>query len=617
MRTSKEKQINFITLVLITLLTLPILCFSLGNNKGINTSWFINPKVDSSTNAVTFTNSVILSVDEAVHEIYLYVGNVYNAPNNKIEIILDSSDSQSSIKQGDYFSPNRKIFSIDVKKGEYLGWVKLGLNSTITSTYIKLGTKQSFELFEVGFTGKDGVVVPAKCFGGITWANTYKFISADSVKDGFVLVADEQDAFSPKKGINTLTESEISLAGAVDNLINFKGGYVSHEHNVLGVLFTAIGISIFGNSPFGLRIVGFLFFLATLYLLFFIAKKIFTSNTYAVITVILYLLSGLSLSLVTHSNPITITIFFVLASFYSALIFANKATDSKSIRKHANYLVLCGFTFALALCVSVYALFVLPAILFTVLYPSIKGIVHAYKDYNEAEGLEKEYAREKYRKTLSRVIVNSIIGFAVMPVLLLVISYGIAYPTYTAFFESNLISAIFKNHSRIFASQSNGLFAGWVIGLGSKELSSAFAGSYHLVANRAFALISSLSLLAIGVMYIRNKMGRILSGALIVALRENKKIYFSLLAIFACSWLGNLFFWGTNDYINFAITLTFATLSTVLLYKLLNTFMKKRLLRVLTVIILTVIVLFFALHTTAIFNYDLPKDFQPIYVWLF
>ena len=68
---------------------------------------------------------------------------------------------------------------------------------------------------------------------------------------------------------DTLTESEISLAGAVDNLINFKGGYVSHEHNVLGVLFTAIGISIFGNSPFGLRIVGFLFFLATLYLLFF------------------------------------------------------------------------------------------------------------------------------------------------------------------------------------------------------------------------------------------------------------------------------------------------------------------------------------------------------------
>ena len=617
MQTAKNKLSTTIALIVIALLVLPLLAFGLGNNKGVNTSWHIAPHLLDNGGGSYKAESVILSSEGTVSQIYLYVGNVYNAPQDKIVINLVHSDSETTIKDNSSLSSSRKQFIIDVKKGEYLGWVKLDLNTTIYAKYLKFSTEQSFELFEIALLDEKGNQVMASCYGGIVWKNgKHGFVEANMGADTFALVSDEQKGVVSSKGVNSLSKEEIELAGAIDNLINFKGGYVSNRVSPLGVELISIGVLLFGNSPFGLRIVGFLFFVATLYLLFFVARKMFSQTKYAIVSVILYLLAGASLSLVTKAHPVTVAIFFLMASFNFALDFYNKAQDGKSLRLNAHYLVLSGLTFAIALNVWLLSLFILPALIVLCLIPAVKVIKNTRNEYKNAEGLEKEYAREKHLKTVRKFIINSVVAYLLTPVLLTVVSYGVAYPTYLSFYGKNFVLSIFENNARILSSQKGGLFFGWMVGLGSNSTVNAFGVTSAIFANRAFSVISVLSLIAIGVLYILNAKNKILSGNLIVALKENKGNYIAVLCAFLSTFILNVFLWGRNDYAQFVISLLFALLSVVLLYKLLASFVKKSYMKAITAVTLTVLVLFFVLQTPFIFNFDLPKDFTVIYNWL-
>ncbi len=616
MNKAKERLITIVTMIAIALICVPVLCFGLGSNASVKTAWKVTPHVNTSTGA-PYSDSVIYSLSESAKEAYVYVGNVYNAPNDKIEMTLITSDSLDSIKGGDYFFLSKKVCSFNVKKGEYPGWVKLNFSGSLNSKYVKISTAQSFEFFEVGFINEKKEKIDVKCIGGIVWKNgNHKFVEVSTQADTFALTCDEQGGFVPQKGLNSLTKEELRLSGAIDNFLNVKGGYVSQSDNPLGVILPSIGVAIFGNGPFGLRIIGFLFFVATLYLLFFFAKKLFSSSVYGIIAVLLYLFVGLGLSLVTRSSALSISTFFLIASFYFSFAFYKKSTDAKKTRINSNYLLLCGLTFALAISVSLYSVFALPALLIICLIPSIKAIIETRKTYILSSGLEKEYAREKYNRTLSKVILKSALGFIVMPIALIVISYGIAYPTYVNYYQTNFIKAIALNHANAFKNSSDGLFAAWAIGLGSSAMQTPFGHTAYLMANRVLSAISCISVAVIGVMYILEKGDSILNGKLLVALKENKSNYVLILTAFLSTWLMNIFFLGSSNYASFAITLAIAVLSLTLLYKLLKNCMSKGWFKVLNIVAITLIVGCFILQLPFLFSFDLPKDLQVIYNWL-
>lgn len=616
MHNSKERLITLITTIMIALIAIPLLCFGLGSNKGVQTSWLISPHKNNVTGEY-YNDSVIYSLSGSATGAYIYVGNVYNAPDGKIEIVIVTSDSLESIKGGDYFPPSKKVCSFETVNGSYNGWIKLNFSGTLSAKYVKLSSKQSFEFFEVGFTTSKGKVVNAECVGGIVWKDgNHKFVSATKEKGTFANTCDEQGAFNPFKNINTLSQKEIQLSGAVDNLINFKGGYVSKNANPLGVAITSIGVLAFGNGPFGLRIMGFLFFIATLYLLFFFAKKLFNSAISGVIALLLYVLAGIGISIVTTSGIESITTFFLLASFYFAANYYIKAKDGKSARVNSNNLIVCGLTYSLAVSVSIYAIFALPALLFICLYPGIKAIIQTRKTFVTSSGLEKEYAREKYNRTTSLVVIKSILGFIVMPIILVVIAYGIAFPTYTSYYGKNLFASIFENHKMAFSLFGDGFFLTWVLGLGHSAMATPFGFNVYVIANRALTLIACVSVAIIGVLYILERSGKISNGHLIVALKDYKQVYSIVLAGFLSTWLMNIFVLNNANYASFAITLIFAVISLTLLHKMLTVSARKWVRNLITATALTLIVFCLVLELPYLFNFDLPKDFQAIYNWL-
>ncbi len=628
MNNAKERLITLIATIVIALILLPMLAFGLGSNDSVNTYWQVTPDVRSDTGvkiqeSVIIKNTSVLTAKNSsaegqkkyVTNLYLFIGNVHEAPNGIIEITVDQSGNVDLLKNNSTFK--ERSYSLEALQGEYLGWVKIPLQSPINQEYIKLSTKQSFEFFEVALLNEDGEALTAEVIGGVTTKNgAHKYYSVKEMANTFSLVADEQEGFSTQKGLDLLTGDEVSLIGAIDNLTNGKSGYVSNKANAMGVVLTSIGVGIFGNSPFGLRIMGFLFFVATVYLIFFFAKKIFASAGYGAAAAGLYIVAGMGASLVTRSSELSIALFFIVASVYFAYDFYVKSHNAKELRSHSNNLILAGFTFAFALSVSLSSIYVLPLLLVLCLIPSVKAIIETRKTFFKESGLEKEYAREKYNKTLSNVIVKTLLGFVIAPIALMIIAYGMGYITYTEYYNAGLISTILKNNAQLFAHRGSSFFFVWALGLGQDVLPSAFGVDSYLFANRALALASCLSLAIIGLLYILLRGNSLTRVNLIVALNESKPIYMLLLTGFLTTWLINGLFLGTASYASFAISLIFAVLSLALLHKIAKVALKKWILRTLTITLCVIFVAFFVLQTPFIFNFNLAEKLQVAYVWL-
>ncbi len=619
MRNKNQKTFTFVTLILITLLCLPIFCFALGNGKGVSTSWKIQTKISDS--GVVKGEDLILNKESdagAITKMFLYIGNVYSDSykDNKISITLTGSSDKDTIIKDSYFT--HEEVTIDITNLKLQSWVEVPIKSTYSAKYVKLIFSDGFELYEVACFDKDNKFIPLSCYGAKVWKKdgNNSFVKADANNTTFALACDEQSEFSLTATAKGLSQYELRLAGAISNVISGNGYYVSESENVLAVLFNLPAVALFGPTSFGLRITGFIFFLLTLYCIFFFIRSIFESNLYAVLAVALYLVSGLPISLVVSANGVTIALFFILCSVFSATVYFRRATTAKRVRLNAKFIVISGALFSLALATSLYSLFILPALAVLLLYPSIKGLIVITKEHNQAEGLEKEYLREKTIKTWSAVILSLLFGFVVMSFVILLTSYGLAYSTYCEFFEKNIFAVIFVNHARIFASEPKGLFLSWIIGLGQLEYGFAMGSSIYAFANRVLTFFAFIAGLTLSILYLLEKCKVIKNGDLLVALKDHQSIFVIVNVVFASTYLSNLFLWGTNDYASFAISLPFLLFNLLLAHNVFKFVLPKEFTKALSIIVLTVVGVFFAFHFVTIFKINLPEKIQPIVNWL-
>ena len=246
----------------------------------------------------------------------------------------------------------------------------------------------------------------------------------------------------------------------------------------------------------------------------------------------------------------------------------------------------------------------------------IDEAIEITKEYNQSEGIEKEYLREKTIKTWSSVILSLLFGFVVMSFVVLLASYGLAYSSYCSFFEKNIFASIFANHARIFASQPKGLFLGWIIGLGQLEYTYPIGDSAYAFANRVLTFFALIACVTLAVLYLLEKCKVIKNGDLLVALKDNQTTFVTVNLVFASTYLFNVFLWGANSYASFAICLPFLLSNLLLAHNLLKFVLPKEFTKALTIIVLTVVGVFFVFQFVTIFKINLPEKIQPIVNWL-
>lgn len=606
----KNVTIDLIVIIVTALIMLAIMTFTLGSLETTGKSWFIQPAFNESTGKYV-GESVILENSGTATKAYVRIGNVYNAnKDGNIEFTVDGSSSKTEIcKYGTYLGLTRSFYTIKPQSNRGLepGWYPLDENLSLSYKYLRFTTEQSFDLEEIVFFDKDNKQIEISCIGGFV---ERKFESAEEYPD-FAAVCDGQNSFA-FDSMHILNAKEESLVGSAKNLYSYEGYFVSDKVTPFGTLICGLGTLIFGNSAFGVRFIAFLFSFAVLISVYFLAKKILGGVFYGVFAEIVWFLCGMGISLGGVGYTVSAALFFVIWAYYFAYSFYTDDEAPYNLKRYRN-LYLSGFAIAFAGAIDVFALGALPGVILLHLISIIRTSSIVAKDYKAANGLEKEYLREKHVKTLSYSITGLLIALAVIPFVILLTTYGIFSPIYKDYYSAdNIFAAMFSNLSEIVSANNGSFVLGWLAGQGSENQSGIV--SRVISANKALVVCSFVLYVLYAVLYLMNKKNKV-SQTLSNAIASDKATGFVFIA-FALTFVSNMFSGFFADYSCFAYSLIFLVFALPCSYKLYNKNVSRMVFGMSFSVIIVVITVFFLLSAICFLGIDIPENIaRYLYGW--
>ena len=128
-----------------------------------------------------------------------------------------------------------------------------------------------------------------------------------------------------------------------------RDGYAIYEwtHPSLGKLLIAVGIRIFGMTPFGWRFMGTFFGVLILAVLYVFAKRIFRRTDYALVTAALFAADGMHFAQTRIATIDTYALFFTLLMFLFMGDYIAEDFEKRPYRKKLALLGLSGLMFGL------------------------------------------------------------------------------------------------------------------------------------------------------------------------------------------------------------------------------------------------------------------------------
>ncbi len=353
-------------------------------------------------------------------------------------IVKDYSNLSSYIKlwSPSITSTSRIYFQIQTN-----GTIKIDELVVLDSSNQKIATEVIYSGPSSSSTGKLSSTIKSEQYASrIVEANKLFDEQADF---DYSNVVDNKYELSPLKAF---TEKEMHMLESVRNFVNNDGGYVDGAVNPLGIQLIAIGTLIFGANTFGLRIIPFLFAVATLIVAYFIGKLLFDKEGAGILLSVIYLLSGFILSMGTHGYVNSIAIFFITLSFYFMFAFYKRGVNYYAKVKTLTPLALSGIFFVLGFLTAPQIIYSLGALILLFVLTLIRTYkVNQTKIESKSTEQEKSQARYVLRRKINLSIVTFILFYVFAFALLASISTLIAKNLYlTAYSNSNFISIFAK-----------------------------------------------------------------------------------------------------------------------------------------------------------------------------
>ncbi|SFF32158.1 Mannosyltransferase related to Gpi18 [Paenibacillus catalpae] len=213
---------------------------------------------------------------------------------------------------------------IEQKVGDNLKWTVNPVNQTVR--YAKLTvTKRGFTMQEVAFysEGSDRPV-PIQQVVDTAESNSTE---EDAALVGSRLFDEQSNAvYKPNYMNNSYFDEIYHARTAYENLHGIKA--YENTHPPLGKLLIAVGIKLFGLSPFGWRIVGTLFGVAMLPIIYLFALQLFRKTGYAATATILLAADFMHFTQTRIATIDVYGVFFIMLMFY----FMNKYREMSFYR---------------------------------------------------------------------------------------------------------------------------------------------------------------------------------------------------------------------------------------------------------------------------------------------
>lgn len=216
-------------------------------------------------------------------------------------------------------------------------------------------------------------------------------------------------------------------------------------HPPLGKFIISIGIRIFGMCPFGWRIMGTLFGIAMLPILYLFARKLFRETWIATLATILFAADFMHFTQTRIATIDVYVTFFVILMYYFMYQYTRMNFYDKPLKKTFVPLLFCGISMGLGCAAKwpgVYAGIGLAVIFFVTIARRYLEYRYAWMNpKGETDGVKHEEIIGKFKGNLLKTLGFCCIAFVVIPVII----YTLSYIPFNNGTDMNLIERMLKN----------------------------------------------------------------------------------------------------------------------------------------------------------------------------
>lgn len=398
---SKLTRIDVIAMIVITAVYAGIAIHDLGDMHA--------PQSDA-----VLSNSETLTVDlgekQEISKIEFFLGSYHLYNERSINISFDTATK-------------------NVTNGSVFAWNKVDTPNT-KSRYIKLSAKNDdITIREFAIFDKDGNIINPVSTQGT---------NADNLFDEQSMIP-EHISFR-----NSSYFDEIYHARTGYEFIHSLEAY-EWTHPPLGKLFISIGIMIFGMVPFGWRIVGTVFGIFMVPVIYMFAKRLFKHSWLAIITCLLFTFDFMHFAQTRISTIDVYVTFFIMLMYYFMYRYCSMSFYDTSFKKTLIPLGLSGIFMGLGIAskwTGVYAGIGLAVLFFMNIYTRYKEYKYALRNRKgETNGIKHEHIINVFPKYTKNTIIFCVIFFIAIPLVI----YGLSYIPYLQADGMNGIKSIIEN----------------------------------------------------------------------------------------------------------------------------------------------------------------------------
>ena len=236
---------------------------------------------------------------------------------------------------------------------------------------------------------------------------------------------DEQELYPDRFGFRNGTYfDEIYHARTA---YEFLHGLYTYEwtHPPLGKILISVGVKIFGMTPFGWRIIGTLFGIFMLPILYFFAKKLTGNTPCAALTCWIFAFDFMHFAQTRIATIDVYIVFFVLCMYYFMYKFFSLDFSATPFKKLLIPLFFCGLSMGLGVAskwTGVYAGLGLATLFFSYLFILSRQSAPQIKKSPSSKGSQSVWKMPLAKKALS-LIPYCVLFFVIIPLIIYVLSY--------------------------------------------------------------------------------------------------------------------------------------------------------------------------------------------------
>ncbi|MDP3447859.1 MAG: glycosyltransferase family 39 protein [Eubacteriales bacterium] len=356
---------------------------NLGSTSAPQTYWYSGRAGESIT--VKF---------DAVEHVSAY--SVFGNINNEGTLLLSTPEGHEETFQQTY--------------DDMFRWKKV--TTTFVSDTVTLSLYSgSLKLNEIAFFDLGGEQIPLKIIGAKgTQANLF----------------DEQSmvAATPSYYNGMYFDELYHARTAYENLYNLTP--YENSHPPLGKIFIMLGVWAFGMAPFGWRVVGALFGIGMLPVLYAFGKRFFKSSSYALVLTALFAFDFMHFTQTRIATIDVYSVFFILLMYYYMYQYITMNLYVDGLKKTLKPLALSGLFFGIgAACkwTSIYAGVGLAVLLFG-------SLISRYLDYVQVSARDNDADKARVRDfwpMAIRTLLWCVLFFVVVP-------FAIYFASYTPYY---------------------------------------------------------------------------------------------------------------------------------------------------------------------------------------